>query len=725
MYSFAPVRRSSVRRPLVIAAMAVLLIASFLANARRSRWRIGIVAGGVAALLVAGTLAAVSAQAATGCRVAYSTPSQWPGGFTANVNVTNLGDPVVGWSLVWTFPSGQRVTQAWNATVTSSGAQVTATNASYNAAIGTNATVSFGFNGSWTGGNAPPTSFALNGVACTGQVGGTASPTIAPTTSASPTVSPSTPPQPGNAMATVAAMQPGWNLGNTLDAIPDETAWGNPLTTRTLLRHVRSQGYNSIRLPITWSNHHGPTPSYTIDPAWLNRVREIVDWSLAEGFYVMINLHHDSWQWINTYPSDRATVTNRYRALWTQIAAAFRDHSSRLVFESINEPQFAGTSGDEQNDQVLHELNVEFHRIVRGSGGANGTRLLVLPTVHTSADQGRLDALMATFNQLRDANLAATVHFYGFWPFSVNIAGFTRYNAEVEQDLIGTFDRVHTTFVARGIPVIIGEWALLNWDHTRPGVIERGEFLKFLEAVGYHARIRNLTTQVWDAGQFLNRNELHWRDPGVYAMFRTSWTARSGTASSDQVYLRRGEPITSKTLTLNPNGTSFRGLWQGTTQLADGADYTVAGNTLTLTAAALTRLAGNRAYGVNATVEARFSQGVPWEINIITYDPPTQAAAAGTTSSFAIPTQFRGDQLATMEARYADGSPAGPANWTSFKEFWQHFQPDYAAGTIILKPEFFAEVNDGAVTLTFHFWSGTQITYRITKSGATVTGGTS
>jgi endoglucanase len=532
-------------------------------------------------------------------------------------------------------------------------------------------------------------------------------------------------PRAGDAMKTVAAMQPGWNLGNTLDAIPDETSWGNPRTTQTLLRHVRSQGYKSIRIPVTWSNHHGAAPGYTIDAARLSRVREIVDWSLAEDLYVMINLHHDSWQWINAYPSDRATVMARYTALWSQIATTFRDHSPKLVFESINEPQFAGTSGTEEDARALHELNAEFHRIVRGSGGRNATRLLVLPTVHTAADQPRLDAFLASYNQLRDNNIAATVHFYGFWPFSVNIAGFTRYNAEVEQDLVSTFDRVHNTFVSRGIPVIIGEWALLNYDHTRPGVIERGEFLKFLEAVGYHARIRELTTMIWDAGQFLNRNELRWRDQGLHDLIRKSWTTRSATASSDQVYLPRTSAITAQTLMLNLNGTSFRGLRQGSTNLVNGIDYTVSGTTLTLTAAALTRLAGNRAHGVNATIEARFSQGVPWQISIISYDPPTQAAATGTTESFVIPTQFRGDQLATMEAKYADGRPAGPANWTAFKEFWQHFQPDYNAGGMILKPAFFAEVADGRVTLTFHFWSGTKITYYITKSGTSVTGSTS
>ncbi|MBF9128807.1 cellulase family glycosylhydrolase [Plantactinospora sp. S1510] len=694
---------------------------------RKPRWRVGVVAGGVAALLVAGTMVTASAQAATGCRVTYAVSSQWSGGFTANVNVTNLGDPINGWNLAWTFSSGQRVTQAWNATVTSSGSQVTAKNVSYNATIATNATVSFGFNGSWTGSSNPaPTSFALNGATCTGNVGPTATPTATGSPSTSPSASPSASPspQPTDAMATVAAMQPGWNLGNTFDAIPDETSWGNPRTTQALLRHVRSQGYNSIRIPVTWTDHHGSAPDHTIDPTWLNRIREVVDWSLAEGFYVMINLHHDSWQWINTYPSDRTNVTNRYTRLWTQLATTFRSHSSKLVFESINEPQFAGTSDDAQGDELTRELNLAFVRLVRQTGGNNTTRLLVLPTLHTSGEQARMDALSATFNQLNDPNLAATIHFYGWWPFSVNIAGGTRYDTNVEQDITGTFDRAYNTFVSRNIPVIVGEWALLSYDYTRPGIIERGELLKFFEAVGYHARTRKLTTMLWDAGSFLHRPELRWRDQGIYEMMKASLTTRSATASTDQIYVRRTGTIATQSLTLNLNGAAFRGLWQGNTQLANGTDYTVSGNTLTLTSAALTRLVGNRAYGVNATIEARFSQGVPWQVSIVTFDPPTQAGATGTTSSFAIPTQFRGDQLATMEAKYADGSAAGPPNWTSFKEFWSNFQPDYTANTILLKPEFFAEVNDGPVTLTFHFWSGTQLTYRLTKSGSSVTGTT-
>ena len=134
-------------------------------------------------------------------------------------------------------------------------------------------------------------------------------------------------------------------------------------------------------------------------------------------------------------------------------------------------------------------------------------------------------------------------------------------------------------------------------------------------------------------------------------------------------------------------------------------------------------MAGNRAYGVNATLHLRFSAGVPWRVNVITYDRPVLSNASGTTGSFAIPTQFRGDQLATMEAKYADGSNAGPHNWTSYKEFDVTFAPNYSTGAITLTAGFFAEVNDNSpVTLTFHFWSGERVTYRVTRSGSSVTG---
>jgi endoglucanase len=528
---------------------------------------------------------------------------------------------------------------------------------------------------------------------------------------------------PASAGDAVAAMQPSWNVGNTLDAIPDETSWGNPPITKALFDTIRNQGFRSVRIPVTWNGHQSATAPYTIDPAFLNRVRQVTDWALADGLYVELNVHHDSWQWIAAMPADHDNVRARFDATWTQIAARFRDEPAKLLLESVNEPQFTNAS-DAQKIQLLNELNTSFHTIVRASGGNNATRLLVLPTVGCTPDQALMDSLVSAMSALNDRNLVATVHYYSFWPFSVNIAGYTQFNAEVQKDLTDTFKRVHDTFGAKGIPVYLGEVGLLNYpDYTHPDAVERGEALKYFEAVGYQARTNGITTALWDPFSYLNRATLQWRDPGLFAQIRSSWTTRSGTASADSVFVPKSGPITAKTLTLNLNGTTFRGLWQGNTQLVRGRDYTLSGDQLTLTPAALTRLVGNRAYGVNTTLQARFSGGVPWQLNVTTYDPPVLSNANGTMSSFALPTQFRGDLLATMEAKYTDGSNAGQANWTPYQQFNSAFSPDYAGNAITLTPDFLNAVNDSAqVTLTFHFWSGATVTYKVTKSGTSVAG---
>ncbi|MCG5439757.1 non-reducing end alpha-L-arabinofuranosidase family hydrolase [Micromonospora foliorum] len=156
---------------------------------------VGLVAAGVGLLVSSTVVAALPAGAAAeGCSVNYAVSSQWQGGFGANVAITNLGDPLSSWTLTWSYGAGQTVTQAWNTSLTQSGSAVTAKNVSYNGSVPTNGTVSFGFNGSWTGSNPDPTSFALNGVTCTG--GTTTPPTTPPPTDPPPTTPPPTTPPP-------------------------------------------------------------------------------------------------------------------------------------------------------------------------------------------------------------------------------------------------------------------------------------------------------------------------------------------------------------------------------------------------------------------------------------------------------------------------------------------------------------------------------------------------
>jgi hypothetical protein len=159
-----------------------------------SRSRSILISTTAAALLVAsGVVVAASAYAATGCSVAYAVTNQWAGGFGASVRLTNVGDPVTSWSLAWTFPAGQTITQIWNANAPTGTSQVTATNVGYNGNLATNATVEFGFNGSWNNSSNPaPTSFAMNGVTCNGSTTGTTS--TSTTTSRPPTTTTSRPP---------------------------------------------------------------------------------------------------------------------------------------------------------------------------------------------------------------------------------------------------------------------------------------------------------------------------------------------------------------------------------------------------------------------------------------------------------------------------------------------------------------------------------------------------
>ncbi|RAG86679.1 cellulase [Streptacidiphilus pinicola] len=527
-------------------------------------------------------------------------------------------------------------------------------------------------------------------------------------------------------VAAVAAMQPGWNLGNSLDAIPAETSWGNPVVAKAQLDAIRAQGFRSIRIPVTWSAHQGSGPGWAIDPAYFARIRQVVNWALADGFYVVLNVHHDSWQWISAMPADHDGVLARYDATWTQIAAQFRDESDHLVFESVNEPTFTGAS-DAQKTALLNELNTSFHRIVRASGGANATRFLVLPTVVDTPDQSLMNDLATTIASLHDDRIIASLHYYGYWPFSSDNAGVVRFDATGLRDMTTVFARIHNTFVAKGIPAILGEYGLLSYpDINHPDIVERGEALKYFEEIGHLERVNGITGFLWDNGAYLNRTTLRWRDPGLFAEIKDGWTTRSGTASSDQVFVPASGHVTARTLILNPNGTAFRGLFQGHTALVKGRDYTLSGNRLTLTPALLARLTAHHGYGVAATLTARFSAGAPWQINVISSATPVLSGASGSTSGLTVPAQFHGDVLATIEAHYADGSNAGANSWTPFQGFDTDFVPDYAHNTLALTPDFFKGIKEGAqVTLTVRFWSGAAVTYHVTAWGNSVTGNAS
>lgn len=126
----------------------------------------------VAAATVPVVLGGGGAAAETaGCTVDYQV-SQWTGGFTVDVAVTDTGAALSAWTVGWSFGDGQQITSAWNAQVTQAGSTVTALNEAYNGAVASGGTIDFGFRGTWSGANATPTDFTLDGVACAGDTTG-------------------------------------------------------------------------------------------------------------------------------------------------------------------------------------------------------------------------------------------------------------------------------------------------------------------------------------------------------------------------------------------------------------------------------------------------------------------------------------------------------------------------------------------------------------------------
>jgi hypothetical protein len=280
-------------------------------------------------LVGVGAFGTLAAQAATaGCRVAYSVPSQWAGGFSANVAVTNLGDAINGWRLTWTFSAGQQISQAWNATTTQSGGQVTATNASWNAGIATNATVSFGFNGTFTTSNPVPTAFAVNGVACTG----TAIPTTGPTT-APPTTTPTAPPTTTRPPTTTAPPSNVWNPPANL-VQPLAEVWQHEETTYSDLYGFRNYGWDqvmagrgTINYCVRWDSSARVSASQ----------RDQIQTTLSRQFNKWMAAMADNGQGWNLWPYPSVTVKVVGWAVRDRATLDWTDNSVDIYVNNIRE----------------------------------------------------------------------------------------------------------------------------------------------------------------------------------------------------------------------------------------------------------------------------------------------------------------------------------------------------------------------------------------------------
>lgn len=171
-------------------------------------------------------------------------------------------------------------------------------------------------------------------------------------------------------------MSPGWNLGNTLDAVETEGSWNNPPVVATTFDDVKAAGFKGVRLPVTWAYHFtSQAPDYTVDPVWLQRVSDVIDMITTRGLPVVVNVHHDSWVWLDlTTTSDYAVMEAKFYKLWFQIATKLACKGSLVAFEPINE--IPGTTAE--HGAEVNKLNGIFLQAINDAGGFNAKRVVTL-----------------------------------------------------------------------------------------------------------------------------------------------------------------------------------------------------------------------------------------------------------------------------------------------------------------------------------------------------------
>ncbi|MGI5243733.1 cellulase family glycosylhydrolase [Dactylosporangium sp. CA-139066] len=326
------------------------------------------VAGGLLLAAAGAVLLPTSAQAAAGCQVTYTT-NDWTvgqtggssqGGFTANVTIKNLGDALSSWNLGFAFPGGQQLQQGWSATWSQSGANVTAASMSYNGALGTGASTTIGFNGTWNGSNPKPATFTLNGVSCNGT---TTSPSPSKSASASPSVStsPSTSQPPpsgapklkvsGNKLVTstgAAYRLLGVNRsGGEFACIQGNGIWDGPMD-QAAVTAMRTWKIRTVRVPLNeecWLGTADVQAAYG-GTNYQNAVKTYVNLLVSNGITPIVEMHWNYGQY--TGPSAgcsdvKATCQKpmpdaQYApSFWTGVANAFKGNDA-VVFDLFNEP---------------------------------------------------------------------------------------------------------------------------------------------------------------------------------------------------------------------------------------------------------------------------------------------------------------------------------------------------------------------------------------------------
>ena len=360
----------------------------------------------------------------------------------------------------------------------------------------------------------------------------------------------------------VGAIRLGMNVGDALECFggKSETAWGNPRITPAFIRFVKEQGFNAVRLPVSW-NQYADVDTACIESGWLARVAEVVGYCIANDLFVVVNIHWDG-GWLEDHVNEAAAsdVIPRLKALWQQIATTLRDFDQRLLLAGMNEPKVDSA----EQMAVLMQYHQTFVDAVRSTGGRNAFRTLVLPgpTTDIAKTEQWFDHLPVDCAQDR---LAFEVHYYTPWSFTglqgdeswgrcFYYWGRTNHspwdggrNATwgEEEELKELFARLAAKAQALGVPVLLGEYSARNRTYDEdsaapPADVDRhlASLAHYTESVTSEALRHGVAPFYWDNGVLLDRRYRVVRE----GMVMTALRRGAGLSQPKRPSLRKERP---------------------------------------------------------------------------------------------------------------------------------------------------------------------------------------
>lgn len=348
----------------------------------------------------------------------------------------------------------------------------------------------------------------------------------------------------------------GINLGNTMEAYGRdslgtgasvsayETFWGQPVTTREIIHSMKAAGFDSLRIPVAWSNAMNfEKGDYTIREDYLDRVGEIIRYALDEDMYVVVNDHWDGGWWGMFGSASHETRENAmkmYVSMWTQIAEKYKDYPNRLIFESANEElgtrlndnnlcTDSGTLSEDECYETANRINQAFVDTVRSTGGNNAQRFLLIAGFNTDIVKTCDERFVMPADAAKD-KLLLSVHYYTPWGYC-GVTSLSKWGSPRDYDEQNDLLSKMKKFTDRGYGVVIGEYTVsLNADGS-----VKNNACDFFENFLNNCDLYGYVPMLWDCSNLFIRKELGFFDKDVAEVFKSRSLEAQAHLAEDEI----------------------------------------------------------------------------------------------------------------------------------------------------------------------------------------------